>query len=350
MLMSLPIIWIIDDNAVNLLVLRRLAEKVEGATVLGFDHPDAALKAAQTERPALLVLDYMMPSMDGLDFAGRFRAMAAHKEVPILMVTSAPDRDVRYRMLSLGLVDFLNKPVDSVEFVARVRNMLHLSVALSRLSSQNAALSQAVDVSTANILERERESLLMLGRAAEFRDPETGAHIQRMAAYSELIARKVQNQHSYKPEDVRLAAPMHDVGKIGIPNAVLLKPGRYDAVEWAQMKQHAEYGYRILDTSESPILRMGAVIALSHHESWDGTGYPYGLKGEAIPILGRIVAVADVFDALTSARPYKQAWTEEKAFEELQNMSGAKLDPSMVNAFLACKTEIREIRMSFAVD
>jgi putative two-component system response regulator len=250
---------------------------------------------------------------------------------------------VRYRALDAGANDFLGKPVDNVEFLARARNMLSLSAARSRLANQAQWLTSEVRKATEVLLQRERDTVFRLCKAAEYRDPETGAHILRMAHYSQLIAKNL-GMTQEEQELLLEAAPMHDIGKVGISDNILLKPGRLTPEEFEIMKQHASFGYELLKDSNSLVLQAGAEIALGHHEKFDGSGYPQGLKGEEIPLLSRIVAVADVFDALTSERPYKKAWSLEQAVDFLNAGSGSHFDPQCVNAFLEGFDEALEIR------
>jgi response regulator RpfG family c-di-GMP phosphodiesterase len=264
----------------------------------------------------------------------------------VLMITANDDKDVRYEASQIGATDFLTKPVDRIEFSARVRNMLALGASRRHLADRAAWLAEEVKKATAAIHEREQELLFRLSRAAEFRDPETGAHIQRMAHYSRLIA--VALGLSLDDQELILqAAPMHDVGKIGIPDAILLKPGKLTYEEFELMKGHAALGFELLKGSESVVLQAAASIAISHHEKFDGSGYPYGIVGEAIPLFGRIVAVADVFDALTSERPYKKAWELDRAVALLREGSGQHFDATCVDAFIACWDEVVAVRTRF---
>jgi putative two-component system response regulator len=259
------------------------------------------------------------------------------------MITANDQKQVRYRALDSGANDFLAKPVDKVEFLARAKNMLSLSAARRKLADRAEWLHSEVKKATEVIVQREQETVFRLCKAAEYRDPETGAHILRMAHYSRLIAK-----HLGLPEadqDLILqAAPMHDIGKVGITDNILLKPGRLTGPEFEIMKQHAEFGYELLHGSTSKVLQAGAEIARGHHEKFDGSGYPQGKKGEEIPLFSRIVAVADVFDALTSERPYKKAWTLEQAVDFLNTGAGTHFDPACVQAFLNGFDEVLEIR------
>jgi response regulator RpfG family c-di-GMP phosphodiesterase len=296
--------------------------------------------------PDLVIVDYMMPPPDGLEFIRRFREVPANADIPVLMITADHEKETRYAALEAGANDFLTKPIDNSEFRARLRNMLSLRRNQKALADRAAWLAEKVAEATSAILDREREMITRLSRAAEFRDPETGAHIMRMAHYSRLIAEQI----GLPREDQNLilgAAPMHDVGKIAIPDHILLKPGRLDEDEMVIMKTHAEKGYEILRGSKSQLLDLAALIAWSHHEKFDGSGYPRGLGGEDIPIQGRIVAVADVFDALTSERPYKKAWEVEEAIMWLRESEGRHFDPVCVEAFLSRQRDFLEIKASF---
>jgi putative two-component system response regulator len=266
------------------------------------------------------------------------------------MITSMDQRTLRREALAAGATDFLAKPFDHVEVRARVGNLLALSQARRAEAYRAARLEREVEKATRAVEAREREIVTLLMKAAEHRDSETGDHVGRVADYVTLIA---QSLGFYDAEGVRrlaLASTMHDVGKIGVPDAILLKPGPLTAEERCEMERHAERGRSILEGSGSDVVRLASELAFSHHERWDGTGYPNGLKGEAIPLSGRIVAVADVFDALTSDRPYKVAWSLEEARAYLIAQAGAQFDPACVSAFVFCweKVVARATRRSSA--
>jgi putative two-component system response regulator len=341
------LIHIVDDNETNLMLFEQIVRKIGGDhEIVCFADPLEALAACAVNLPDLVLVDYMMPGVDGHEYVRRVRAMPGARDIPIVMVTAAAERSVRQQALDLGVTDFLTKPVDPSEVRTRLINLLALRKSHLRLRDQNRWLADEVRQATRMVFEREHELIVRLSKAAEFRDPETGGHIQRMAHYSQLIAQRLA-----LPSDVceliLKAAPMHDVGKLGIPDNILLKPGRLDEEQFDIMKRHPAIGHAILSDSPSHLIQAGAEIALSHHEKWDGTGYPHRLAGEAIPLHGRIVAVADVFDALTSERPYKQAWPVEKARAFLLEASGTHFDPACVDAFFAAWDEAMAIRGTF---
>ncbi len=339
-------VLIIDDSEINLTLQRALVQKLGGCDIVTFNQPVAAMDWCETHEPDLVIVDYMMPDMDGLEFIRRFRRLAGREEIPLLMITANDQLDVRYEALNSGANDFLNKPIDRAEFSARVRNMLKLRTGQKHLADRAVHLAALVEERTRDIRNREQELIYRLSRAAEFRDPETGAHIQRMAHYSRLIAARL-GLPDHSQQLILEAAPMHDVGKIGIPDYILLKPGKLTVEEFEVMKNHTRIGYELLKDSSSDIMIAGAEIAYTHHEKFDGTGYPRQLAGEAIPIFGRIVAVADVFDALTSERPYKKAWSLEDASLLLEEGRDRHFDAACVEAFLSGWDEVIDIRRRF---
>jgi response regulator RpfG family c-di-GMP phosphodiesterase len=335
-------VLIVDDNQVNLDVLSELVESIPGSRASAFSDPAQGLAYCRGADPDLYIVDYMMPGMDGIELVQRVRALPGRDEVPILMVTAVNDRAVRQKALEVGATDFLNKPVEPQEFRVRIRNMLKLRQAYLRLSSRADHLAAEVAQATAQIRANERDTLYALARAAEYRDPETGAHILRMANFARLIGERLGM--SVEEQDLLLqAAPLHDLGKIGTPDQILLKPGPLTDGERVVMQQHTIIGWQILRSHASPILQAGAVIAHSHHEKFDGSGYPLGLSGADIPLHGRIVAAADVLDALTSVRPYKPAWPAARAREYLHHGRGAHFDPECVDAMLGRWPEVLEI-------
>jgi len=343
--MKLDVI-VIDDSSINLVLTSHLIHKFEGCITSEFNNPKQALEWCFEHVPDLVIVDFMMPEMDGIEFIRRFRALPDRADIPMLMVTANDQIDIRHRALEAGANDFLTKPIDKIEFTARVRNMLSLRRSQRKLLDHAAWLAEEVKLATNEILARERETIIRLSKAADSRDPETGAHILRMSHFCKLIASHIGV--SKENQQILLdAAPMHDVGKVGIPDNILLKPGRLDPSEFEIMKQHSFLGYEILNGSESVILKAAAEIALSHHEKYDGSGYPFGLVGDKIPLFARICAVADVFDALTSERPYKKAWPDDQAIAYLREGRGKHFDPMCVDVFLENWDEVMEIRNRF---
>ncbi|APW46264.1 response regulator [Rhodoferax antarcticus] len=342
-------VLIVDDAEINLVLFEALLKRMGNCESASFSNAVAGLVSAQTEDYDLVIVDYMMPELNGVDFITQFRQTPGREDMPVLMITANDQKQVRYRALDAGATDFLTKPVDKIEFMARVKNMLQLGASRKVLADRAAWLAEEVRKATYQIKERERETVIRLSKAAEYRDPETGSHIVRMAHYSELIARGLGMPRE-ECELLLEAAPMHDIGKVGITDSILLKPGRLTPEEFEAMKLHSVYGYDILKGSSSRVLQTGAAIALGHHEKFDGSGYPGGLKGEAIPIFSRIAAVADVFDALTSERPYKKAWSLERASEHIKASAGSHLDPQCVTTFFSQWESVCQIRQRFQDD
>lgn len=330
---------ILDDAILNNVLMAEAIRGLPDCDVRDFTDPGEALAFVRTHAAeiGIAITDYDMPGMNGVAFIKAARQIDGFTHVPIVMVTSMDQRALRREALEAGATDFLAKPFEAYEVRARVANLLELNRARIEQVDRAAWLDREVRAATATIEAREREVVTMLMKAAEHRDNETGNHVARVSSYVAVIARGL----GFSDQEVRqisLASTMHDVGKISVPDAILLKPGPLTPLERAEMELHADRGRRILEGSSSHVIQLAAEIAATHHERWDGTGYPWGLKGEAIPLSGRIVAVADVYDALTSARPYKRAWTSEEALDFLRGQSGRHFDPHCVEVFVACIT------------
>lgn len=337
-------IIVVDDQSTGRAILEQVVRGLdERVLVEGFARPVDAVVWATRHVADLVLVDYMMPDMDGIELVRRLRALPGYEHVPIVMVTVHDDRKVRYAALDAGITDFLTKPVDSRECLARCRNLLTLRRQHLVLEDRRRLLEHMVEDATREVREREKETLLRLARAGEFRDEETGYHLIRMSRYSRLVANAVGLDRD-EAETVELAAPLHDIGKIGIPDQILLKPAKLDAAEWQVMRRHPVIGHEILKGSASKYVRMGALIALGHHEKYDGSGYPNGLVGDHIPLCARIVAVADVYDALTSVRPYKAAWNTEEALQYVSSQAGKHFDARLVDAFIGVKREVVQVQ------
>jgi len=295
-----------------------------------------ALECVRRQPVDLILLDIMMPGMDGYEVCRRLKANLATREIPVIFVTAMGEAGDEAHGLELGAVDFLHKPCHAA--IVKLRVQLHLE-----RQNQSLALERLVRDRTHELDDTRIEIVRRLGRAAEYRDNETGMHVIRMSKTSHLLA-LAAGVSAPQAELLLNAAPMHDVGKIGIPDRVLTKPGPLDPEEWALMKTHPQVGAEIIGDHHSDLLKMARSVALTHHEKWDGSGYPLGLAGEEIPLEGRIVAIADVFDALTSVRPYKRAWSSAEAVAHLRQQSGKAFDPRLLGLFLDLVPEVERIR------
>jgi putative two-component system response regulator len=340
-----PLVLVVDDEEANRRVLQAMLA-AEGHRVATAADGPRALEAAAAEPPDLVLLDVMMPGMDGFEVAARLKAAEATRMVPIIMVTALDDRESRLQGLKAGAEDFLAKPVDRAELTVRVRNLLRLKEFSDFLADHSRILEEKVRERSRQLTESYRETILTLNRAAAYKDEETGAHVARISFYTVEIAQLLGMDAEFR-DTIHYASPMHDVGKIAIPDAILGKPGKFEPQEWEIMKTHAAMGAKLLAGGDSPYLRMGAEIALGHHERWDGGGYPAGLKGEAIPLAARIMQICDVYDALRSKRPYKPAFDHAKSVEIITKGDGRTLpghfDPAVLDAFGRCAGRCAEI-------
>ena len=334
-----PTILVVDDTPENIDVLDsvlsgsyRVKAALTGERALAI--------AANLPQPDMILLDVMMPDMDGHEVCRRLKADPKCSHIPVIFVTAMSEERDEAMGLGLGAVDYLVKPISPPIVQARIAT--HLA-----LHRQNLDLERRVRERTEELSQTRMEIIRRLGRASEFRDNETGMHIIRMSHYSHLMALRLGVSDSWA-ELLLNAAPMHDVGKIGVPDYILLKPGKLDAEEWKLMTRHPEIGAEIIGDHSSELLRLSKEIALCHHEKWDGSGYPRGLKGQDIPLSARIVAVADVFDALTSERPYKRAWTVEAAVALLKDQAGSHFDPSLISIFEQILPQVLEIKAQYA--
>ncbi len=329
-----PTIAIIDDEFTSRIILDKIVRSLQkDIFVQAFASPLGAIDWLRLNQPDLILVDYLMDEMSGLEVIKTIRRIPHLEHVPIVMITVSNDNEIRHRALDLGVAEFLSKPFNHYECQIRCRNLLALHRHHKEVLLRSEKLEEAVAEATRRIREREQETLIRLAKAGEYRDSDTGNHVLRMAKFSRLIAEGMGLDAS-RCSLIEMAAPMHDIGKIGIPDHILLKPGKLNHEEFATMKTHCSIGYQILQNSNSKYISLGAEIALSHHEKYDGSGYPNGLKGKTIPLDARIVAVADVYDALTSERPYKKAWSNQDALAYLDANKGTHFDPGCVEAFM----------------
>ncbi|CAK0769283.1 putative cyclic di-GMP phosphodiesterase VC_1348 [Gammaproteobacteria bacterium] len=320
---NLPTILVVDDEPQNLQIISAQLKdryRVKIATT----GEKALTLAAALDRPDLILLDVVISDLDGYEVCRRLKANPVTATIPVIFLTGKTSIDDETYGFAVGAVDYIHKPFSPSIVRARVQTHLSLVRTVELENSYNAALQ-------------------MIAKAAEFNDSDTGLHVWRMAAYCHALAEAI-GWPTPRIQLLEQAAPMHDIGKIGIPNGILKKPGKLDATEWAQMRTHPQIGYDILIQSDAPLFRLAAEISLRHHEKWDGSGYPDGLIGEAIPESARIAAIADVFDALSMQRPYKESWPLTRIMDTLKSERGKHFDPKLIDAFLNILPNILEIK------
>jgi putative two-component system response regulator len=326
-------ILIVDDEQDNVQVLRRILQAEGYTNVVSTNHPEEVEELTRALDPDLILLDIVMPRMSGQEILRRLQEMDAGALYrPVLVLTSDHSRQAQRQAWAAGAKDFLTKPLSPFEVRQRVRNLLETRMLYRMLREHNEDLEVRVQARTAELEETRLQILYRLARAAEYRDDDTGQHTKRVGRSSGRIAEALGLAPS-EVSRIRMAAPLHDVGKIGIPDSILLSAGKLSPADFEVMKTHCAIGADLLASEDVPLLELAAEVALSHHEWWDGSGYPRGLAGGEVPLSGRIVAVADTFDALTHSRPYKKAWPVEKAFDEITGLSGRAFDPDVVEAF-----------------
>ncbi len=326
-------VLIVDDTIENIDVLEAILTddyKIQAAT-----RGKVALRIAQKSQPDIILLDIMMPEMDGYEVCKKLKDNPLTSHIPVIFVTAMNEEKDEAKGFNVGAIDYITKPVSPIIVKARLRTHLALSNQQHELDIQVKEKTQELEQSRIDLVRR-------LGRAAEYKDNQTGLHVIRMSKYSKLIA--IEYGLSEKVSTlIELAAPMHDVGKIGIDDNILRKPGKLNSEEWKKMKEHSVMGYEILGIHTDDLLNTASIMALQHHEKWNGEGYPNGLKGDEISLYARIVSVADVFDALTSLRPYKDRWEVGRAVKLISDEKGEQFDPLVVKAFINVKDEIIEI-------
>ena len=362
-------VFIIDDEEATVLTTKRYLEQAGYDNCIYTTDSAKAIDMAIKQKPDLILLDIRMPNINGLEVLKLVKQNPLLRQLSVVILTAETEPEIINIALELGANDILQKPIQPLELIPRVQSALMVKTHLDQVANQKAELEKQVQSRTKELFQSRQQIILSLARAAEHRDDDTGNHVLRVGVYSAMIAKQL----GWKTDVVQMlqqAAQLHDVGKIGIPDSILFKPGKLDPEEFDLMKEHCMIGKSIISPYEgqerdalrahtrlgqgilrirsSPLMMMASCIAQTHHENWDGLGYPLGLKGEDIPIEGRIVAVADVFDALSSKRPYKDAYPREKCFEIMLQMRGKKLDPQMLDAFFACGKSIVEVQMQLA--
>ena len=361
-------ILIVDDEELNVRIVRKYLTDAGYTNFVTTSDSTEAIDLIRKERPDLILLDVMMPEVSGIDILHLMHLDDRLHHIPVVVLSAATDRDVKHICLELGVSDFLSKPIDPIELLPRVRNTLQNKQYRDQLAVHAEKLEDQVRQRTAELAASREEIVHCLARAAEYRDDDTGHHVMRVGKYVGVIAREM-NFNESRVEVLELAAQLHDIGKIGIPDAVLHKPGKHDEEErvtinthcaigkqiiqpltpheWAILKSHTRLGSNLLHVSSSPLLMLASRIAQTHHERYDGTGYPLGLKGEDIPIEGRMTAVADVYDALSTKRVYKPAFPREKCFEIMTEGRGTHFDPVILDAFFRRADEIIRVQMEY---
>lgn len=347
-----PVILAVDDEDRNLRLMEAILAPLNYQVEFSRNGKEALDMVGQ-KSVDLILMDIMMPVMDGFAATRQLKSHEETRIIPIVMVTALQETEDRVKALEAGADDFLTKPVDKVEVRARVSSLLKVKAYNDHMRNYQKELESEVEKRTRELQKAFKtikatslETIYRLTRAAEYKDEDTGAHIQRMSNYAAVVAREM-GLNPQTVEYILYATPMHDIGKIGIPDSILLKPGRLDPDEWEIMKQHTVIGARILEGSKTGYIKLGEIVAMTHHEKWDGSGYPKGLKGREIPLVGRIVAIVDVFDALVSRRPYKEPFSLEKSFDIIRQGRGTHFDPGVVDAFFASREKILEIMDKF---
>lgn len=340
-----PLVLVVDDDESMRALLRKQME-LDGYRVVAAKDGRRAVHEAQEEAPDAVLLDALMPGMDGFQVAEALKSFEPTRTVPIIMVTALDDHQSKLRALKVGVQEFLTKPVDLSEVSLRVQNVLMLKEYSNFLANQNRILEQKVQERSRAVLDSYRDTISTLCRAAGYKDEETGAHVHRISYYTEDIALTLGMNAAFC-ETIHYASPMHDIGKIAIPDSVLLKPGPLNEQEWSIMRTHSGLGAQLLTGGDSPYLQMGAEIAMHHHERWNGGGYPAGLKGQVIPISARIMNICDQYDALRSERPYKKALHHDTVVEIITVGDGRTMpshfDPDVLSAFKRSTARFRDI-------
>lgn len=340
-------IFIVDDEPVNIKLIERILNADGYTNITCIESAAEVAVEYEKSRPNLILLDVNMPVLSGFGVLEQLKNIENMKLPPVVFITAQDTHEYRVKAYEQGVLDYISKPFNRVELLSRVKNLLALELAYQSLEYKNQSLEEIVSIRTNALWETQLEVVQKLGRAAEYRDNETGAHIIRMSNNAALITKHLGYKDDFS-KSILYASPMHDIGKIAIPDHILLKPGKLTPEEWEIMKSHTTIGAEILSGGNSDLMKLAAEISISHHEKWDGSGYPYGLSGKDIPLSSRIVAVSDVFDALVSERPYKKAWGVKEAKEFINEQSEVHFDPEIVAVFNKVFPEILEIRNRYS--
>ncbi len=336
-------ILLIDDEPLNIILLEKIFKRAGYQNIYASTDSREAVGLYVKHQIDVLLLDIRMPHLNGFEVLAELKNTVEEDYLPVLVLTAELTSETKIQSLAGGARDFITKPFDKLEVLQRTKNIIEVQLLHKKILQQNKNLELEVQKRTQELEDSRLEVIQRLGLAAEYKDNETGNHVLRMSKFAQLLA-SAAGFSDEDTETILCAAPMHDIGKIGIPDRVLLKPGKLDKAEWEIMQSHVEIGVQLLSGGHSPLLEMARIIALTHHEKWDGSGYPNGISGLDIPIEGRICAICDVFDALTSMRPYKQAWSVDKAMVLIKNERGKHFDPKLVDNFESILPEIISFR------
>ena len=339
-------IMIVDDSPTSVMFLERMLSQYGFKNIVSVGDPRMVMEKYLEYEPDLLLLDLVMPYLNGFDILEQLDELTESSYLPVIVITSQNDKENKLKALSLGAQDFIGKPFDDSEVLTRISNFLNVRQMQNKIKNYNQWLEEKIRENNEEISALQTDLILRLLRAAETRDYNTGGHIIRIGKYAYILSRAL-GMSEEKSRKMAEACKMHDIGKIGIPDGILLKNGKLTDEEWEIMKTHSVKGAEMLRDSPSDNLKLAEEIALTHHEKWDGSGYPNGLKGEDIPLSGRIMALIDVFDALLNDRPYKKAWNMEQTVFYIQTESGRHFDPKIVVAFMENLTKFTEVYHSF---
>ncbi|HLF17813.1 MAG TPA: HD domain-containing phosphohydrolase [Candidatus Omnitrophota bacterium] len=339
-------ILIIDEKQGAVSLLMEILQRAGYRNITFTHNPVRAIDLYSQIKPDLVFLDIDMPHLNGFEIMGQLKAIEGSSYLPVAIISDTPDQAIRHKALESGAKDFLNKPYNRVEVLVRIHNLIEVRMLHTEVRHQNKILEDKVKVRTQELYETQLDVIQRLARAVEYRDSETGLHVIRMSNYAACLSAEY-GLNMEQCELILTAAPLHDIGKIGIPDAILRKPGKLTPQEWEIMKTHTTIGAELLSGSNSRFLIMAKTIALTHHERWDGSGYPYGLKGDEIPIVGQICGLSDVFDALTTKRPYKEAWTMDETLKAIQKFSDIQFNPKLVECFFRVLPKIKHINQKY---